>query len=178
MLDNRKSRLLIEALTHSNWIEWEYSVEALRQSLEAFEYLDDMAIANNGDLTINIILSTHGKLMIDFLPVNEVAEFRDCAVLIGGKTKKNVGKVVLKCQVEDWIEKWKNLHTNPDDESYIKKIKKAHIEFEQLHPFADGNGRIGRMLMNWQALKAGVDPIVIKVEDRQSYYSWFGEQKI
>jgi Fic family protein len=45
----------------------------------------------------------------------------------------------------------------------------THFRFEALHPFFDGNGRTGRLLMNWQLLRAGFPLTVIQVEDRSRY---------
>jgi hypothetical protein len=52
--------------------------------------------------------------------------------------------------------------------------KKAHVAFETIHPFVDGNGRIGRILMNWQRLQEGL-PILIIHEgpEQMEYYKWF-----
>jgi hypothetical protein len=49
----------------------------------------------------------------------------------------------------------------------------CHVSFEHLHPFRDGNGRVGRILYNWQRLKLGLPIHVIKYEDRWEYYNWF-----
>ena len=46
---------------------------------------------------------------------------------------------------------------------------KAHFRFESLHPFFDGNGRTGRLLLNWQLLRAGFPLSVIQVEERARY---------
>lgn len=51
--------------------------------------------------------------------------------------------------------------------------KQAHIRFENIHPFADGNGRTGRMLMNWQRLQVDLPLLVIWDKDKQDYYKWF-----
>lgn len=51
--------------------------------------------------------------------------------------------------------------------------KQAHIRFENIHPFIDGNGRTGRMLMWWREQKLGRKPTLITKEDVQSYYQWF-----
>lgn len=53
------------------------------------------------------------------------------------------------------------------------RIKHDHISYEQIHPFADGNGRTGRMFMNWQRLRSGLPILVIKARSRQTYYQWF-----
>ncbi len=53
----------------------------------------------------------------------------------------------------------------------------AHIEFEKTHPFIDGNGRVGRMVMNYQRVKIGLPPLCIKAVARQDYYRWFEEDK-
>ena len=45
----------------------------------------------------------------------------------------------------------------------------THFRFESLHPFFDGNGRTGRLLMNWQLLRAGFPLTIIQVEERSQY---------
>ena len=45
----------------------------------------------------------------------------------------------------------------------------THFRFESLHPFFDGNGRTGRLLLNWQLLRAGFPLTVIQVEERARY---------
>ena len=50
---------------------------------------------------------------------------------------------------------------------------KAHIRFEHIHPFADGNGRTGRLLMWWQQYINGDELTPITYENRQEYYAWF-----
>lgn len=45
-----------------------------------------------------------------------------------------------------------------------------HLRFEQIHPFADGNGRVGRLLMNYYLLSHGYPPTVIFDEDKETYY--------
>lgn len=44
----------------------------------------------------------------------------------------------------------------------LREIIEAHVEFEQYHPFSDGNGRIGRILINYLLLQEGLSPLIIK----------------
>lgn len=46
-----------------------------------------------------------------------------------------------------------------------------HVEFERIHPFVDGNGRTGRMIMWWQEVGGGNKPTLIKNADKQDYYA-------
>lgn len=64
--------------------------------------------------------------------------------------------------MDDWLETWLD-----------RPWQEAHVAFEHIHPFPDGNGRTGRMLLNWQRRKLGLPMLVIWYIDRMDYYSWF-----
>ncbi len=57
--------------------------------------------------------------------------------------------------------------------SDIERIALFHLEFEGIHPFIDGNGRTGRLLMNLDLIRNGYPPINVKFTDRKRYYDAF-----
>ena len=65
-----------------------------------------------------------------------------------------------------------------DNEEWLKEnpliaVSKFHLEFETIHPFIDGNGRTGRLLLNLELIKNGYLPINIKYKDVLEYYNCF-----
>lgn len=59
---------------------------------------------------------------------------------------------------------------NNDEQEIFIKIARYHIEFEKIHPFEDGNGRTGRLLINYELLKNNIPPVVISKDDRIKYF--------
>lgn len=65
-----------------------------------------------------------------------------------------------------------------DHNSYIlDKIARFHLEFETIHPFNDGNGRMGRTLINWQLSSLGYPPVIIRNKGKEKYYNTFSEYR-
>lgn len=55
----------------------------------------------------------------------------------------------------------------------VERIARFHLEFEGIHPFIDGNGRTGRLILNLELIRAGYPPINVKFTDRKRYYDAF-----
>ena len=70
------------------------------------------------------------------------------------------------------------LNYSADHSTYFTdKIAKFHLDFETIHPFCDGNGRMGRVIINYQLGRFGFPNIIIRDKEKQTYYKAFGEYK-
>lgn len=109
------------------------------------------------------ILELHRRIMLK-QNLYIAGRLRKCDVRVGNYVAPSWKEVGLL--LKNWISRSRH-EKRP---SYIKEL---HVDFESIHPFEDGNGRTGRMLMNWQRVRAGLEPLLIKADKRQDYYEWF-----
>ncbi len=100
----------------------------------------------------------------------EKGKFRTCAVFIGGRQGMRWEKVELA------IEEWCKLMMDPpfyDTKPGLEEeSKQLHIAYEKIHPFTDGNGRTGRMFMNWWRIKNGLPIIACSMNT----YQWIKDR--
>jgi Fic/DOC family len=74
--------------------------------------------------------------------------------------------VKVEAAVADWV---KSLSATSSTENPIESIAAAHAAFERIHPFLDGNGRTGRLLLNLVLVRMGYPPVIIYKRDRSEY---------
>jgi len=132
------------------------------------EYIDKRA--KEQELSSEVILLLH-KMLITNIRDDVAGRFRkdNEFVRVGGHIAPNPKEVAGR--VETMLLEYQAMN----HESIIKRIAKLHLAFEYTHPFIDGNGRIGRVINNYQLIREGFVPINIKFIDRAKYYSAFKE---
>lgn len=160
-----------EFLKHSNWIEQEYSEEAFEDSIKAWQY----AVANVKDLDVNYVLLIH-HFLLNRVNKRIAGKFRNCNVFIGGQKKEFLSAQKIEYDVENWINDVRVSLTKKKNNKIYKQLLAVneHVKFEDIHPFEDGNGRVGRILYNIQRLQLNLPIHVIHEGDEQyEYYKWF-----
>jgi fido (protein-threonine AMPylation protein) len=148
---------ILHMLRESNAIEGEFSRNSLIDSLRAWKYIMQFDELNN-----NIIKETHRLLTCRLLARKYAGDWRDCPVTIG-RVVKWQPKIVIDSQMRDYCAKLSASKTGYDAIA-------LHLEFESIHPFIDGNGRMGRILMNWRQLKSGFPLIVFDAATKYEVY--------
>jgi len=152
-----------EFLYQSNLIENETSDEALEDAREAWNYCIGQSV-----LTHEVIQKTH-KILMHTRDLKNIYKgvYRCIPVYIGCREgyKPNEISGALTYWLEENTRKVMNFN-------YIKHL---HIMYERIHPFLDGNGRTGRIFMNYQRVKNGFELEIINYQDRQEYYKWFSK---
>ncbi len=134
---------------------------------EAFDFVQDL-VKDQVPLSESIIKQIHYLVLAD--KKDDRGVYRRVPVRIMGAKHDPVQPYLIQPKMEQLLESYRN-----STEHIISKLAQFHIEFERIHPFIDGNGRTGRLLVNLELMKAGYPPIDIKFTDRVSYYNAFDE---
>lgn len=132
---------------------------------EAILFIEDL-IAKKEPLSEWNIRNIHALILRE-IDNTKAGKYRDENVLISGAKHippkfYEVGELMQKLIVE-YQNEWKTFHS-------VVKATLLHGEFVKIHPFIDGNGRTSRLLLNFELMKNGYPPIIIKNEERARYY--------
>lgn len=132
---------------------------------EAFEYVSEL-VKDNVPISERIIKQIHFLVLAD--KKEDRGVYRRVPVRIMGAQHEPVQPYLIEPKMEQLLYQYAE-----SDENIVTKLARFHIEFEGIHPFIDGNGRTGRLLVNLELMKAGYPPIDIKFTDRIAYYNAF-----
>ena len=134
---------------------------------EAFDFVCEL-VRDKVPISERVIQQIHYLVLAD--KKDDRGVYRRVPVRIMGAQHEPVEPYLIQPSMEQLM-----LNFAESTEHIITKLARFHIEFEGIHPFIDGNGRTGRLLVNLELMKAGYPPIDIKFTDRIAYYKAFDE---
>lgn len=134
---------------------------------DAFNYLFEL-VANREPLTEHTIKEIHSLVLMN--DAENKGVYRRVPVRILGADNEPTQPHLISEQMGTLLADYANKlqHQHP-----IEAIAWLHLAFESIHPFIDGNGRTGRLLLNFELMKCDYLPIDIKFSDREKYYHCF-----
>ena len=150
-----------------------YEIENHKQ---AFEFLFDN-INNNVELNIDLLLNIH-KYLVDRLQ-HDAGNFKSNQNAIVGAEFQTASPTETPYLIRQWIDNTNYRLNNTDKDNEILSIlADTHIQFERIHPFSDGNGRCGRLILLYLGIKYLNSPLIISKENRAEYMEYLSEQNI
>jgi Fic family protein len=147
--------------------------KSIREILEAknhqtaFDYLLKQLLKHK-KINEDLILKLHSILMSGILP--NAGSYRNHAVRIIGTNIPTANYLSITKLMNKLF-----LEINKKSKDIIFDISNIHAEFERIHPFSDGNGRIGRLLLIGQLLNHNLPPAIIKKEYKRHYYTYLAK---
>jgi len=132
---------------------------------DAFLYVVSL-VSDKVPISERIIREIHSLVLIN--KPEDKGVYRRIPVKIMGANHEPPQPYLVPVQMERLL-----ADLSPDNRHIIETAALFHLDFEGIHPFIDGNGRTGRLILNLMLMQAGYTPIDMKFADRRKYYSCF-----
>lgn len=163
----RETKVVLEGITVGG--------KSLREHFEATNHRDaihyvEEIVANNEAISEWQIRNIH-RLVLKGIDEKWAGRYREENVEIAGASTTPPDFLHLQTEMAaliDWRAEAGEIHP-------IARAAELHTRFVKIHPFVDGNGRTGRLLLNFDLMKSGYPPAVIRKEDRLAYYDALDE---
>ena len=125
----------------------------------------------NSKIDEKLILKLHGVLMSGVR--DDAGNYRKHGVRIVGSNVPTANYIKVPELMKDLV-----CQINKKENNTIKHVAIIHSRFEKIHPFSDGNGRIGRLIMAAMLLLNGLPPAIIKAKDKKFYLSYLRKSQL
>lgn len=134
---------------------------------DAFLYIQEI-VTKWEPLTESVVRNIHSLVLMD--RPEDKGVFRRVPVRIMGAYTELVPPYLIEPKIAELLEENKKLKKTMHT---IERVARFHLEFEGIHPFIDGNGRTGRLILNLDLMQNGYPAIHVKFADRRRYYDAF-----
>ena len=150
-----------------------YEIENHKQ---AFYLLLD-GLANHTPLTLGLVQEFHA-LLTDRLQ-HDRGQFKTVQNAIIWAEFKTASPEETPFLMTQWVDNTVyRLDMSKSEREIIEILADTHIQFERIHPFSDGNGRTGRLILMYLAMKYLSAPVIISKDDRAQYMEFLAAQNI
>ena len=148
-----------------------------REFLEVLNHSDALKFLQNNTIDIYMIKEIN-KILLNRLNHN-AGNFKTDYNYIRGADFETASPSETPYKMKEWFENMDyQLKNSNSDSEKLKIILENHIKFERIHPFSNGNGRTGRLVMLALMLENNLTPLVITVENRSKYMNILRNQDI
>ena len=134
---------------------------------DAFLYVQEIA-KNEVELSEYVIKNIHALVLMN--RPEDKGQYRRIPVRIMGAYTEPVQPYLIEPRMTELLAA---NEARKASMTTVERIARFHLEFEGIHPFIDGNGRTGRLLLNLELIRNGFPPINVKFSDRKRYYDAF-----
>lgn len=159
-----ETKVVLEGLTIGGKTIVEH-LEAINHR-EAILFIEQI-ISSKGILTEYTIRNIH-SLILQGIDKHNAGAYRQENVLISGAShippKHYEVATLMEHLITEYRTRWESFHP-------VVRAMLLHGEFVKIHPFIDGNGRTARLLLNFELIRWGYPPVIIRKEQRATYYA-------
>lgn len=160
-----ETRALLESGITANGKPFKDHLDILNHQ-EAIYYLADL-VRDNTPLSDKVIKDFHYLILQKTKNEREAGKYRTMPVVIQGADHEPPQPYLVEPQMSELLawnaEQLGKIHD-------VQRIAILHSRFVGIHPFIDGNGRTGRLILNLELMKAGFQVCILKAENRAEYY--------
>ncbi len=100
----------------------------------------------------------------------QAGQYRTMPVIIQGTAHIPPQPYLVASKMEALVADYCHLSRTDDPIEIINRIARLHSDFVYIHPFIDGNGRTGRLIMNFELMKNGLPIAILSADHREEYY--------
>lgn len=146
-------------------LERKVNVREVYEAINLAKLTQTLLEKNKSKLNIKLILSLH-KTLLSHIDDNIAGRFRSGKEWVRVGNHLGANPQFVTTLMQELMD-----HYNQNQTGYfLDAIAHFHAEFETIHPFVDGNGRMGRVLINLQLMNIGLPPIIIQNKSKHTAY--------
>jgi len=158
----KETKVVLEGITIGGKLMREHFETINHQ--EAIDYVEEI-VKQDKPLTQHMMSSIH-QLVLKGIDDKNAGVYRKENVLISGADHTPPSYILVPDEMEKLVANYTQFKGHP-----LERAARLHIDFVKIHPYVDGNGRTARLLMNLDLMKAGLQPVIIRVDNRLNYYT-------